>query len=138
MNVGREFEQLKKDEGFRSKPYKDSEGIWTVGYGRNLEDVGVSKSEADQMLKHDMQVAIDECVAAFYFWPDLNDTRQGVLMNMMFNMGRGRLLGFKKMIAALESKDYSTAADEMLDSKWARQVKSRAKRLAAQMRSGEA
>jgi lysozyme len=128
---------LKKDEGFRSNPYQDTEGVWTVGYGRNLDDVGLSEAEATQLLKHDMQVAIDECVAVFTFWPDLNDERQEVLVNMMLNMGRGRLLGFKKMLAALEKEDYTTAAFEMLDSRWARQVKSRAVRLSEQMRTGE-
>ena len=137
MNVARLLDQLKIDEGFESKPYQDSLGVWTVGYGRNLDDVGISESEAAQMLRHDMQVAIDECAAAMVFWPDLNDTRQEVLANMMFNMGRGRFLGFKKMLAALAVAEYDTAADEMLDSRWARQVKSRAKRLAAQMRAGE-
>lgn len=61
---------------------------------------------------------------------------QAALMNMCFNLGIGRLLGFRKMIMALTAKDYTTAAIEALDSKWAKQVGQRAKDVALMIREG--
>ena len=57
-----------------------------------------------------------------------------VIVEMVFNPGRARLLGFVKMLTALERGDYSTAADEMLDSRWHRQVGKRAEEMAERMR----
>ena len=46
------IEDLKRDEGFRSHPYRDTVGKLTIGYGRNLDDVGISEREAEQLLHH--------------------------------------------------------------------------------------
>jgi lysozyme len=70
------------------------------------------------------------------FWPKLNDTRQRVLCEMAFQMGFGGLSLFRKMLAAIEAEDFSTAADEMLSSLWARQTPGRAEQLARMMRTG--
>ena len=77
-----------------------------------------------------------EVVERYPFFDDLNDVRQRVFVNMTFNLGSTRLAMFKKFLAAVEARDYETAAEEMLDSKWAEQVKGRADRLADMMRSG--
>ena len=69
-------------------------------------------------------------------WGALNEARQYVLISMMFNLGAGRLMGFKKMLLALNNGAYSVAAAEMLDSRWAGQVKSRAQKLAKIMKTG--
>jgi lysozyme len=66
-----------------------------------------------------------------------DNVRRFVVKNMLFNIGLGRLLGFKKMLAAVRAGDYDRAAEEMMDSKWARQVKGRAVELAEMMRTGE-
>ena len=63
--------------------------------------------------------------------------RQKVLIDMAVNLGVGGLLQFRRMIAAIELGDYGAAADQMLDSRWAEQVKTRADRLAEMMRTGE-
>jgi lysozyme len=128
---------IKKHEGKSLKPYKDTEGKLTIGYGRNLDDVGISEVEAQEMLLTDALAAERAAVRLFKVYPELSITRQAVLINMMYNLGYNKLSGFKKMIAAVESKDYSKAASEMLNSKWAKQVGARAVELAEMMRGGE-
>ena len=133
----RASEQLKVDEGFRKYPYKDTVGKLTVGYGRNLDDVGISDPEALILLDHDLQAAGMELIKTFPFVAGLDVPRQAALLNMAFNLGINRLRGFKKMWMAIAEGDYLIASDEMLDSKWAKQVGERANRLAAIMRNGE-
>jgi lysozyme len=110
------------DEGFRQHPYKDSVGVLTIGYGRNLEDVGIKAYEAKYLLTQDIRRAITESNAVFSWLQGCPDNVRRGLYNMVFNLGMPRLKGFKKMLAALEAGDYSKAADEALDSKWAKQV----------------
>ncbi|MEE9159959.1 MAG: glycoside hydrolase family protein [Gammaproteobacteria bacterium] len=127
-------EDLIRDEGLRLKPYRDTVGKLTIGYGRNIDDVGISESEARSMLANDIAAASNECESAFGFWPRLGEGQQRALVNMAFNMGLPRLRGFRNMLAALEAGNYDTAADEALDSRWARQVGDRAQRVADLMR----
>lgn len=129
-----EKEQLKADEGFRSKVYRCSEGVQTIGYGRNLESKGVTQQEAEQMLDNDIRDADNECRRRIPCYPYLDDDRQGVVLNMLFNLGWPRLQRFTRFLKALEQRDYAKAADEMLDSLWHEQVGARAERLAARMR----
>jgi lysozyme len=109
----------------------------TIGVGRNIENIGISHDEAMYLLGND----IDRCVRelSHYDWfICLDDVRQGVLIELNFNIGLSRLLGFKKMIAALNSKDYVMAGAELLDSRWAIQVgKNRSNDMANRMISGE-
>ena len=136
MNLSRLKKQLKRHEGFRKHPYKDTEGISTVGYGRNLDAVGISRAEARVLLENDIATAEAECFKRLPFFQDLDDIRQGVMVNMMFNLGWGKLKGFKLMLAALEDGDFELAAAEALDSRWHRQVKGRAVELEEQMKKG--
>ena len=130
-------EQLKVDEGLRLQPYRCTAGALTIGYGRNLDAVGITQEEADIMLRADVEIAEKGAQALVgTVWDDLSATRQAVLINMTFNLGRTRLAAFKNFLAALRAADYQTAADEMLDSRWATQVGDRALRLARQMRHG--
>lgn len=126
---------IARHEGLRTKPYRDTEGILTIGFGRNIEDVGIRVSEAHAMLENDIaevHAQLTRLIPCFQF---LNGVRQMVLVDMAF-MGVVKLLQFKLMLRALEKKDYDLAANEMLNSKWARQVKIRAMELAAMMRAG--
>jgi len=125
-------DQILRDEGYRQFPYKDSVGILTIAIGRNLESDGISKDEALYMLNNDIAKRTAALRQALPIFDHLSECRQGVLVNMSF-MGVTKLLRFKKMIAALENHDYNEAAAEMADSKWAVQVKDRAKRLQQQM-----
>ncbi len=123
-------------EGLRLKPYLDTAGKWTVGYGRNLTDVGISKLEAEVLLDHDLAQAEVDCRRSFQWFATLNDVRQRVLVDMCFNLGLPRLQEFRRMLAAVAAHDYDGAANEMLASRWAEQVKGRAQRLARMMREG--
>jgi lysozyme len=130
-------EQLKTDEGLRLKPYHCTAGALTIGYGRNLDAVGITEAEADIMLRADIEIAERGAKALVgNVWEQLSPARQAVLINMTFNLGRTRLAAFKNFLAALRTADYDTAADEMLDSRWARQVGDRATRLSDAMRHG--
>ena len=126
---------VKKHEGLRLKMYKCTAGKNTIGYGRNLDDVGISADEAELMLKHDLENA-ELDAKRFPVFEKLNQVRKDVLIEMVFNLGYSRLSGFKKMFAALERKDYDEAANQMIDSKWARDVGERARTLAYFMRIG--
>jgi lysozyme len=139
MNYDKErlVDQLIKHEGMELKVYKDSLGIETIGIGRNLVDRGVTEEEARYLCNNDIEIVERELVQSFPIVSSLNDTRIRVLLDMAFNVGLPRLRGFKRMWAALENNDYGEAAKEMLDSKWARQVKTRAYTLARMMESGE-
>lgn len=127
---------LKRDEGLRLKPYRCSAGKLTIGYGRNLEDVGITQAEAEAMLMADIKAARRELDRVLPWWRNLSAVRQDALVNMAFNLGITRLLGFKNALAAMQAYDFDRAADEMLDSRWAAQVGDRAKRLAHMMRAG--
>ena len=129
MDRERLIEELKRDEGVELKAYQDTEGIWTIGIGRNLQDVGVSMDEAEYMLANDIDVAVGELQRTFDWFEGLSDARQRVCINMCFNLGLTRLLGFKKFLAAMAVGDWETAGVEMLDSKWSRQVGARSTRL---------
>ena len=127
---------LKKHEGLRLQPYRCTAGKLTIGYGRNLEDNGITAAEAEQMLHNDIQNCYAECVK-FIFWNNLNEARQAVLIDMCFNLGITRLKQFKKMFAALGEGNYTLAAREMKDSKWYNQTGDRAKELEKIMITGE-
>jgi len=123
---------LERDEGVRLKPYLDSVDRMTIGVGRNLDDKGITREEARYLLQND----IDECLVDLVPLPwfqHLSDIRQRVICSMRFNLGLAGLLQFKRMLGHLEHGRYTSAAREMLDSTWARQVKARADRLAVMM-----
>lgn len=134
MNVR---EQLTRDEGCRLKPYKDTVGKLTIGIGRNLDDVGISLEEAHYLLDNDIDRARNNCTANISFFKNLDDARQGVLVNMCFNMGISKLLHFPRLLGAMERGDWNAAADEILTSKYAKDVGDRAKRMAEQVKTGE-
>ena len=123
-----------QNEGLTYKPYHDTVGKLTVGYGRNLEDRGITFEEAKLMLAHDIVEAHTELWTQFGFFRDLSDVRKAVLMDMYHNMGISRLLGFEKMIEAIRVKDFDRAATEMKDSRYWKQVGRRAKRNYCMMR----
>jgi len=128
--------QLERHEGLRLKPYLDTVGKLTVGYGRNLEDVGISRDEADFMLDNDID-QVERQLETVDEYRDLDPVRQSVIANMAFNLGFAGLMGFKNMWSAIARRDWDRAADEMLNSKWARQVGVRAVELSEIMRTGE-
>ena len=129
--------RVKSHEGYRRKPYRDTTGKLTIGYGRNLDDNGITEAEASFLLIQDLMRAEAECMKALYFFGRMDEVRQGVLTEMCFNLGLPKLLGFKVMLAACEVGNYNVAAEEMLGSRWAKQVGKRANTLAEIMRKGK-
>lgn len=129
--------QLERHEGLRLKPYRDTVGKLTIGYGRNLDDVGISPEEAELMLDNDISEA-EKHLKTVDEYNDLDAVRQAVMVNMCFNLGFYGLMGFRKTWLAIARKDYAEAARQMLDSRWARQVGNRAQELSQIMRTGVA
>lgn len=138
MNRQRLIKSLIEHEGIRNLPYEDSVGKLTIGIGHNLDDMPLSNRAIEVICEDDIAVAEAELDRNWNHWRrDLSAARQNVLVEMVFNLGYPRFSKFVKFIAAIEDKDYDKAADEMLDSKWARQVGRRADNLAKQMRTGQ-
>lgn len=133
------FDLLKRHEGLRLKPYADTQGNQTIGYGRNLTDRGISPVEAFALLESDLRTADQDLRTIFgsAYVAHLDPCRYAALVSMMFNLGIARFSGFSKMIAALKACDWDSAAVEMLDSQWARQVGVRAVECAALIRTGK-
>ncbi len=136
MSIEKTMRQIKKHEGYRRKPYYCTANKLTIGYGRNLDDVGLSESEAEQLLINDLTL-FDHNIKKHINICYCNSARLAVLNNMAYNLGLAGLLAFKQMLSHLESGRFEQAAHEMLDSRWARQLPKRSKELATQMSTGQ-
>jgi len=149
------IEQLKKHEGFSGCYYQCTANKQTIGYGRNVENNAFSeeeelmlgadrdfelepmnRDEAEYLLENDV-LAIERNLRRRITMSHLNSARKAVCINMSFNIGVSGFMKFKNTVKAIERGDYDTAANEMLDSKWAKQVHDRANELALQMSLGE-
>ena len=122
-------EDLIAEEGIRLKPYLCPAGKLTLGVGRNLDDVGITEDEAMAMLDNDIERVKGQLAKAFPWLETKSPDVQRAIANMTFQMGIGALLKFKKMLAALQARDYNAARREALDSAWAKQTPQRAKRV---------
>lgn len=146
------IKQLKRHEGFRAKLYHCTEGRLTIGYGYNLDanpanlpgveitaykNLGMSERRAAQLLSAVVAGITRDLYQKLPWIVRLNEARQAVLVNMAYNLGIDGLLKFKRTLGLIEHGDYDNAADAMLQSKWAGQVKGRAVELAEQMRKGK-
>jgi lysozyme len=129
-------DQLKRDEGYKLMPYKDSLGFLTIGAGRCIEKVGISESEAEFLLENDI-ANVQRELAPFAWYQSLDMVRKAAIENMAFNLGIAGLLHFPSMIAALGAQDWQKAHDEALNSVWASQVGARANRIAQQILTGQ-
>ena len=139
------LEMLKRHEGVvktngRHVAYKCSAGYWTLGIGRNVDPnggIGLSDDEVDYLLENDIERVIKELSSEYRWFNQLDDVRKDAMIDISFNLGATRLRGFKNALAAMESADYKTAAQEFLDSKWSRDVKGRSTELAYMIETGE-
>ena len=151
MNLLEIKKRLEFHEGFRAKPYFCSQGKRTIGIGRNLEakpfteaermvikdPENITKQEAYFLLENDIKETIsllDNMVRCF---ANLDDERKYALIDMCFNQGIKNLLKFKKMLQALQDKNYDLASKECLNSLYAKQVPARAQRIARLIKTGE-
>ena len=131
------MEDLKEAEGFRQHCYICTEGKHTVGYGRNIDEdggLGLSQAEAEMLLANDVQRSVDECRRGFEWFSDLDPVRQSVIAHLCFWIGFPSLSNFKLMSTAIAQNDFNAAAEQLLDSRLARQVPGRTARLAEQLR----
>ena len=125
---------LEQQEEFCAKPYRDSRGFLTVGFGTNL-DAGITIAQAKAMMQ--AQLSANEAALMDYPWfAGLDPVRRSVIENMAYNLGVLGVLEFKDMIDAIEAKDYPEAAHQMRASKWRVQVGDRALVLADIMETG--
>lgn len=138
------LDDLKADEGLKLQAYPDPKSggsPWTIGYGHTGLNVhpGLTwtQAQAEQALGEDVASVKADLDRFYGWWRGLSDIRQDALVNMTFNLGIGGLRSFKNMLWALRRQDFQTAAQEMLNSEWAREVPRRAARLAEQMKTGE-
>lgn len=133
--------QLIGDEGRRKCVYKDHLGFDTIGIGRLVDSrkpgAGLRDSEMELMLRNDIDDRVDALTRALPWFQNLDDARKGVLLNMSFQLGVTGLLGFTTSLRLIREGNYRAAADELMDSKWAKQTPQRAERMARQMETGQ-
>jgi len=133
MNI---VDQLRRDEDESAFCYLDHLGYQTIGVGRLIDKRrggGLRPDEITYLLNNDIQDRREALKKALPFFGNLSSARQGVLINMAFQLGTAGLLEFKQTLKLIEGGDWASAAKAMLDSKWATQTPARAARLAKQM-----
>jgi lysozyme len=145
MNLERLQEDLATDEGVVYEVYLDHLGLPTVGIGHLIlesdpeygAEVGtpVTEERVTELFQQDCEIVLSDCQILYPDFDDLPEEAQLIIANMMFNMGRPRLSKFKGMKRGVDNRDWDTAADEMVDSGWYRQVTNRAERLVKRMRA---
>lgn len=129
-------ESLRAHEGLRLNSYQDSRGVWTIGYGTNLQTLRITPALADAWLEDALSTVERRC-AGYLWFSELTPARQNVVREMLYNLGPAGLGQFVRFQAALQDKRWKDAADEMRKSRWAAQVGKRAEDLATLMERGE-
>ena len=147
MDLEKLREELEIDEGCKYEIYLDHLGYHTFGIGHLITEddfeygweVGTSIDtfRVHDTFESDIETVLSDCTKLYSDFEDLPEEAQRVIANMMFNMGYTRLSKFKGMKRGVDARDWNTAADEMVDSRWYNQVTNRANRLVKRMRSLE-
>ena len=145
MNIEKLREEIAADEGEVHEIYLDHLGLPTFGIGHLVRDddpesglpVGtpVDNDRVVEAFESDIETVLSDCNKLYPDFNDLPEEAQRVIANMMFNMGRPRLSKFKGMKSGVDARDWNRAADEMVDSRWYRQVTKRADRLVMRVRA---
>lgn len=145
MDIDQLRETLKVDEGVKNEIYLDHLGLPTCGIGHLITeddpehglDVGthIDDERVNELFDQDVQVTLGECRLLYEDFDDLPEEAQQIIANMMFNMGRPRLSKFKKMKEAVDGRDWIEAGNQMMDSRWYKQVTTRADRLVRRMQA---
>ena len=145
MDIEKLREEIKYDEGSVNEIYLDHLGLATFGIGHLVtewdEEYGweigtpVSEDRCNEVFDSDIQIVLADFKQLYPDFNELPEEVQRIIANMMFNMGRPRLSKFKGMKAGVDARDWNKAADEMVDSRWYRQVTNRAERLVERMRN---
>ena len=145
MDTYRLREELANDEGCKYEVYLDHLGYPTFGIGHLITDddpecgtsVGteVSSDRVQEAFDSDIESVLSDCERLYVQFEHLPEEVQLIIANMMFNMGYTRLSKFKGMKRGVDARNWEEAADEMVDSRWYKQVSKRADRLVVRMRS---
>ena len=145
MDIEKLREEIKYDEGSVNEIYLDHLGLATFGVGHLVRkedpeygwEVGtpVDADRCVEAFNTDIETVLSDCKLLYSDFDDLPEEAQRIIANMMFNMGRPRLSKFKGMKRGVDARDWNAAADEMVDSRWYRQVTNRADRLVERMRN---
>ena len=123
-------ERLKINEGFRSNVYKDHLGFDTIGYGFAIKDLELTEKEAEYLLANRVSQKHLHLLDNLDWYKDMPPEVQGVILEMVYQIGFSGFKKFKKAISNMKDKNWKAAADEMLDSRWAKQTPNRANQLA--------
>ena len=147
MNIDQLRKELERDEGVKYEVYLDHLGYPTLGIGHLITDddpecgasVGtkVDSDRVQEAFEADVETVLSDCERLYVQFEHLPEEVKLIIANMMFNMGYTRLSKFKGMKRCVDARDWEWAADEMVDSKWYKQVTRRADRLVVRMRSVE-
>ena len=129
------LEDIKKHEGFVEHVYDDSLGIPTIGYGFAIKDLTLDEDIAEEILIRKLEKLKRNAIARFKWLEDMPVEVQEVILNMCYQLGVTGTSKFRKAISALQEGDWEEAANEMLDSLWARQTPNRAKELSDTIRN---
>jgi lysozyme len=155
VNLDALKEDTRKAEGFRERPYLDTVGVWSVGYGhalgrnisrQELQAIHWTIEHAEKVLDEDIASAIHDA-ASFVWWRTLDEVRQACIVELCFNLGRAKFSGFKKLIAAMQNREYQRAARELewnthadgtrTPTQWSRDVgPNRSRRIAKALETG--
>ncbi len=145
MDINRLRVEIENDEGCKYEVYLDHLGLPTCGIGHLIKEddpehgleVGtkIDEERVNELFETDIKETIDECKLIYNDFDDLPEEAQYIIANMMFNMGRPRLSRFHKMKQAVDNRDWKEAANQMIDSRWYKQVPNRANRLVNRMKS---
>ena len=145
MNIDQLRKELERDEGVKYEVYHDHLGYPTFGIGHLITDddpeygaaVGtkVSDDRVKEAFSSDIETVLSDCERLYEDFRDLPEEAQLIIANMMFNMGYTRLSKFRGMKRGVDARDWTAAADEMVDSRWYKQVTNRADRLVMRMRN---
>ncbi len=134
MIPDRVLDSVAEHEGFRESVYLDHLGNPTIGYGTRIEEIELDEETARAWLVRELEEKFDRLIGVIGF-ADLSQVRQGVILEMAYQMGVGGVLRFRRMWKAIRHTDWDAAADEMKDSRWYRdQTTARAGKLARRMR----
>jgi lysozyme len=129
-------ELIKRHEGFRPHPYRDSAGHLTIGYGTNLEAEGMTEREAEFMLYSRVIRMIAE-LGSYVWLQELDPVRQAAIIDMAYTLGVAGFRGFHITIENMAAKNYDRAADAILNSKWASEAPIRCAEIANMIRTGQ-
>ena len=124
---------IERHEGYRTTPYIDSLRVQTIGIGHNLHKP-LTRAAIEHILRDDIADATNDCLHAFPWFTELTQARRYAMIDLCFNLGLTKLLGFRQFLDAMSLGDYEKAATELQDSLWFKQVKSRGPELVGMIR----